>query len=268
MQATGTDQRPCLICRDTAAVEVYCNYGALTYVKCRQCDLVYVGRFATDAEMRAAYTGGWPRKFRRRLTAPFRKLKHHKHFDRSMDRARRIFEFAASHASRGDGRVRFLDIGCNKGFLLAAGIERNADVYGIELVREIMLPFCNTYPQLRERIYSEKLSSVAPRLESGSFDLITAIDVVEHFEDPVDDMRHVHRLLRAGGVAVIQTPDAGCEQAKRTGCAWGALKPLEHLHLFDRRNFTSFARALGFEGVHTHEPFEHADGNFVAALKK
>lgn len=105
-------------------------------------------------------------------------------------------------------------------------------------------------------------------MPGDSFDLITAIDVVEHFEDPVEDMRQVHRLLGAGGIAVIQTPDAGCAQARQTGCAWGALKPLEHLHLFNRHNFTTFALSLGFQTVHTHEPFEQADGNFVAVLKK
>lgn len=240
----------------------------LSYVRCGRCALVYVDRLANDDEMRTAYTGRWVRKLRRRLTAPFRRHTHHKHFNESMERARRIFEYAARHIDTVERRIRFLDIGCNKGFLLAAGIERGADVYGIELVPEIMRPFCNSYPGLREHIYSEKLSEVAPGLGNEFFDLITAIDVVEHFEDPVADMRHVHRMLRVGGVAVIQTPDAGCEQSVRTGYEWGALKPLEHLHLFNRQNFMTFAKGLGFQNIRIDEPFEHADGNFVAVLKK
>lgn len=260
--------RACVVCAGATEIAPYCTVDALAYVQCRQCGLVYVDRLATDEAMRGAYTGGVIRKLRRRLMAPFRKLHHHKHFEQSMERARRIYAFASSCVSGNGGNVRFLDIGCNRGYLLAAAIERGARVFGIELVREIMLPFLNTYPALRDRIYSEKLSQVAPRLQSGSFGLITAIDVVEHFENPAEDMRTIHRLLKDGGVAVLQTPDAGCEQAKVTGSAWGALKPLEHLHLFNRENFVMFARTIGFHTAETYEPFEHADGNFVAVLKK
>jgi len=260
--------RACVVCTGATEIAPYCTVDALAYVQCRQCGLVYVDRLATDEAMRGAYTGGAIRKLRRQLLAPFRKLRHHKHFAQSMERARGIYAFAGSHVGRSRGNIRFLDIGCNRGYLLAAAIEHGAQVYGIELVREITLPFRNTYPELRDRIYSDKLSQVAPRLESESFDLITAIDVVEHFEDPVEDMRTIHRLLKVGGVAVLQTPDAGCEQAKATGCAWGALKPLEHLHLFNRENFVAFAKTIGFHSAETCEPFEHADGNFVAVLKK
>jgi len=229
---------------------------------------VYVDHLADDRAMRGAYTGGMIRRMRRRLAAPFRKLRHHKHFTESMERARSIYAFAVSHVEQRGANVRFLDVGCNRGYLLAAAIERGADVYGIELVPEIMLPFLNTYPELGERIYSEKLSTVAPQLKSDSFDLVTAIDVVEHFENPAEDMRTIHRLLKVGGVAVLQTPDTGCEQAKTTGCTWGALKPLEHLHLFNRENFVVFAESVGFRAADTYDPFEHADGNFVAVLKK
>ena len=268
MAARSAAHRACVVCHDATAAEHFCTFGNLAYVRCRGCALVYVDRMASDAEMRSAYTGRWVRKLRRRLTARFRKLHNHRHYQESIERARKIFDFAMSHVTGDRTAIRFLDIGCNKGFLLSAGIARGADVHGIELVPEIMIPFGNTYPQLRAHVYSEKLSQVAPRLGADCFDLITAIDVVEHFEDPIADMAHIHRMLRAGGVAIIQTPDASCAQAQQERCAWGALKPLEHLHLFSRENFVTFAKARGFQVVEIGEPFEHADGNFVAVLRK
>jgi len=264
----SASHRRCVVCGNARAAESFCTFGSLAYVRCRDCDLVYVDRLASDEEMRSAYTGRWAKKLRRRLTAPFRKLHNHRNYEESMLRATKIFEFAAAQLGRERHGLRFLDIGCNKGFILSAGISRGADVYGIELVPEIMIPFGNTYPALRSHVYSEKLSEVAPRLGAEFFDVITAIDVVEHFEDPISDMTHIHRMLRPGGVFVLQTPDAGCVQAKELGCAWGALKPLEHLHLFDRKNFVTFAEARGFRVVEVGEPFEHADGNFVAVLTK
>jgi len=269
MSSDNRAYRPCLLCAGHSGVEHYCQFGAHEYVRCGGCGLVYVDKLPTPAEMMGAYTGGGFRSLRRRLMAPFRKLRHHTGYAQSMERARQIFAFA--HAALGqkhNAGLRFLDIGCNKGFLLCAALAHGADVYGIELVREIMIPFGNTYPRYRDHIYSEKLAAVADRIETGFFDLISAIDVVEHFEDPVSDMKHVHRMLKDGGVAVLQTPDAGCARAKQERCRWGALKPLEHLHLFDRANFVPFAGRVGFRDVRILDPFEEADGNFVAVLRK
>ena len=264
----GNAPRACVICGDAADVEFHCAFDAVGYVRCRRCGLVYTDTIPSEAAMNAAYTGGSIRKLRRRVLAPFRKLHQHRHFHRSMERARGIFNFALEQLTERRSDLRFLDIGCNRGYLLAAALEHGAQIQGIELVPEMVRPFCNSYPRLRDRIYSQKLSQIAPRLDDGSFDLITAIDVVEHFEDPAHDLNQVHRLLRPGGAFVIQTPDAACAEASREGCAWGALKPLEHLHLFSRANFATFAQAIGFHVVSVGEPFEHADGNFAAVLTR
>jgi 2-polyprenyl-3-methyl-5-hydroxy-6-metoxy-1,4-benzoquinol methylase len=40
-----------------------------------------------------------------------------------------------------------------------------------------------------------------------SFDLVTAIEVIEHVENPIGFLRNVRRLLAPGGVAVLTTPN-------------------------------------------------------------
>lgn len=44
------------------------------------------------------------------------------------------------------------------------------------------------------------------QLAAGSYDAITAMDVIEHVEDDAAMIRAFHRLLRPGGVAVLTAP--------------------------------------------------------------
>lgn len=259
--------RPCIICRNSQQVSHYCSFGKLEYVRCASCGLIYVDNLANNEEMNKAYTGGGLKSFRRNLFAPFRKMRSVKGYSHFLQRARGIFNFSKQYIEPGKDR-RYLDIGCNKGFLLNAGIEENFDVHGVELVTVLVKPFCNTFPEYSHQVYSDKFCAVAQRFNAGYFDLITAIDVVEHFEDPLADLKEVHRILKDNGAFIIQTPDIDCEQARTMGCNWGALKPLEHLHLFGGKNFIEFAKQAGFREVTIHDAFEEADGNFVAVLKK
>ena len=259
--------RPCIICNNKNKVAHYCSFGRLEYVRCGSCGLIYVDNFANNQEMYKAYTGGGLKSLRRALFAPFRKMRSIKGYQHFLQRARSIFNFARQYIKPGENK-KFLDIGCNKGFLLAAGIEEKYDVYGVELVTVLVRPFCNTYPQYRDQVYSDKFCDVAQRFTDDYFDLITAIDVVEHFEDPLADLKEVHRILKQDGAFVIQTPDVDCQQARTLACNWGALKPLEHLHLFGGKNFVEFAKQAGFSTITIHDAFEEADGNFVAVLKK
>jgi SAM-dependent methyltransferase len=258
--------RPCVIC-GTSTAQHYCSFDGLEYVQCPTCRLIYVDNFADNSKMYSAYTGGGLKSLRRKLFAPIRKMRSIKGYAHFLQRAREIFAFARQQTATQSGKT-YLDIGCNKGFLLAAGIEQGYDVYGVELVTELIKPFCNTYPQFRNQVYSDKFQDVAKRFDDRYFSIITAIDVVEHFEDPLADLKEVHRILKDDGVFIIQTPDIDCQQASTLGCNWGALKPLEHLHLFGRENFVTFGKAAGFSEVVVSDPFEEADGNFVAVLKK
>ncbi|MDH5182025.1 MAG: class I SAM-dependent methyltransferase [Gammaproteobacteria bacterium] len=259
--------RPCVLC-DATDSKHYCSFNSLEYVQCNRCKLIYVDNFADNDAMYKAYTGGGLKSLRRKLLAPIRKMRSIKGYTHFLQRARGIFAFAKGKVPPAGGQRTYLDIGCNKGFLLAAAIEDDCNVHGVELVTELIAPFCNTYPDFKEQVYSDKFQDVAKRFSDKYFDIITAIDVVEHFEDPLSDMREVHRILKDNGVFVIQTPDIDCQKAKTLGCNWGALKPLEHLHLFGRENFVAFGKKAGFKEVTVSDPFEEADGNFVAVLKK
>lgn len=261
-------KRDCVVCKSGAQVEEYCSVDGYDYLRCNQCGLVYIDRLEQTEKLYTAYSGGILKSLRRKLMAPFRKFSQVRHFDESMVRARKIFTFAASHAAAAEGQRKYLDIGCNKGFLLATGIEQGWDVYGEELVPELTVPFCNSYRQYCDHIHNGRFADVRPDFEDNMFDLITAVDVIEHFEDVLSDMEGIFEILKPGGAFVIQTPDVACEQAGRLKGEWGALKPLEHLHLFSAASLKTLVERIGFVDYQAFAAFEEADGNFVAVMRK
>lgn len=258
--------RDCVVCMSNSAAKFYCQIDGYDYLLCESCGLIYVDQLETTENIYHAYSGGGIKSIRRRLMAPFRKHHHDGGYNDSVIRAKKIFSFAAEQSSTVG---KYLDVGCNKCYLLAQGLEKGWDVYGCELVPELTAPFLNSYPQCKDHVHQGRFMDMRPQFSNETFELITAIDVIEHFEDVIADLSGIFEILKPGGAFVIQTPDVACEEAKALGGKWGALKPLEHLHLFDIDNLKVLAKRIGFSDVETiGEPFEHADGNFVAVLRK
>jgi len=259
--------RDCVVCDDGIHVEHYCEMDVYEYVRCKQCGLIYVDQLEKTENIYQAYSGGNLKSLRRRLMAPFRKHHHDRNYKSSVARAKAIFSFSADQVSSISGK--YLDIGCNKGYLLAQGLAVGWDVYGCELVPELTTPFLNSYNECQGNVHQGRFADLYSMFDKNSFDLVTAIDVIEHFEDVIMDLKNIYAILKPGAVLVIQTPDVDSPQAKQLVAEWGALKPLEHIHLFNYSNLEILAKHIGFSSVKgVEQAFEVSDGNFVAVLSK
>ncbi len=259
--------RSCVVCKTNEYANHYCQIDGYDYLHCKQCGLIYVDQLEKTENIYKAYSGGMLKSLRRRLMAPYRQFHHVRDFEYSVNRAAKIFNHAEQASNTRPGK--YLDIGCNKGFLLAQGIEKGWDVYGCELVPELTVPFGNTFKEHRDHIFQGRFVDIRPKFSNETFDLITAIDVIEHFEDVVADLTSIYEILKPNGVFVIQTPDILCAESIQTKGEWGALKPLEHLHLFSLENLRTLAARVGFSSVVGYdEAFEESCGNFCAVLRK
>ena len=54
----------------------------------------------------------------------------------------------------------------------------------------------------------------ASQIGAGQFDVVTAIEVIEHVESPIGFLRNIGRLLNPKGIAVISTPNVDCAPAR------------------------------------------------------
>ena len=99
-----------------------------------------------------------------------------------------------------DRRPRILDVGCGTGANLKT-LSEFGDAEGVDVSPDA-IEFC------RERGLTNVKLGAAEELpyESGTFDLVTALDVVEHLDDDVGGLREMRRVLRPGGHALIFVP--------------------------------------------------------------
>ncbi|MBV8879349.1 MAG: class I SAM-dependent methyltransferase [Planctomycetaceae bacterium] len=112
-------------------------------------------------------------------------------------RLERILDLVRAHLP-GSG-ARILDLGCGSG-RTARRFESFGSVVGSDL----------SWTPLRDdaRAGRRRLASRAERLpfRTGSFDLVTALDLVEHLEDDQPALREMLRVLRPGGVLIVTVP--------------------------------------------------------------
>ena len=124
----------------------------------------------------------------------------------------------------GTGKV--LDIGCHRGDLLAAlgpgyrsfGIEINGSAADIARARGV-------------EVIGRDFSDLGAH--EGSFDVITAIDVIEHVPDPLAMLGAIQRVLRPGGVAILSTGNASAWSWRMMGSRYWYCSIAEHIAFID-----------------------------------
>jgi SAM-dependent methyltransferase len=93
-----------------------------------------------------------------------------------------------------------LDAGCGTG-LAEDVLDPLGTVIGIDVAPEALCDRASTCP---ERLC---LASIDPApFRSGIFDLVVALDIIEHIEDDAAALREMHRLCRPGGRLLITVP--------------------------------------------------------------
>jgi SAM-dependent methyltransferase len=99
-----------------------------------------------------------------------------------------------------DRRARILDVGCGTGANLLM-LSKYGAAEGVD-ISEDALAFC------RERGLDHVKQGAGEELpyEDGTFDLVTAFDVVEHMDDDLAGLEEMFRVLRPGGHALLFVP--------------------------------------------------------------
>ena len=121
--------------------------------------------------------------------------------------------------------VRWLDFGCGNGGLVRYVNQRtSASAWGFEEgsiaaeARALGIPI---------------LSSDALATAGASFDVVTAIEVIEHTIDPLAELRTIRSLLRKGGLLFLTTGNA--EPFASRLLRWSYIVPEIHVSFFEPR---------------------------------
>jgi SAM-dependent methyltransferase len=96
-------------------------------------------------------------------------------------------------------KPRILDVGCGTGANLEM-LANFGEAEGVD-VSDDALEFCRAKGLNARKGLAEELP-----FEDESFDIVTALDVVEHLDDDIAGLREMHRVLKKGGKSLIFVP--------------------------------------------------------------
>jgi ubiquinone/menaquinone biosynthesis C-methylase UbiE len=160
--------------------------------------------------------------------------------DHYIDRASRshAVQELARHLKARDAVV--MDIGCSSGFLLQA-LQRqlpHLTLIGADCVQEPLEALAKSLP----RVPLLRFDLLECPLPDASLDAAVLLNVLEHIEDDKAALRQVYRLLKPGGIAVIEVP-AGPELFDVYD------KQLLHYRRYRMDGLTALVRSCGFEVI-------------------
>ena len=207
----------CPLCGEHESRFLLKKEGA-TYFKCRHCKLVYTNpapspnglKGVADEWAAKHHAGGHRTKWEGNLD--LREITYGTHMFR-INQYRQL--------------NRLLDVGCSTGEFLDHAKMQEWEVTGCELAE-------HTARIARERVGCEiKVAAFEDAgFEKAYFDVVTMWDVIEHLLDPAAALKEVWRVLRPGGVLVLNTPNYNSLSRLLLGKKWEALSPPRHLFVF------------------------------------
>jgi SAM-dependent methyltransferase len=111
-----------------------------------------------------------------------------------------LLERDGRHVPRGGRAPRLLDAGCGPGWALAAFRARGFDARGLELS-------ALAAEAARRRGLEVEVWDIESRPPSGAYEVVTALEVLEHLAEPLPALLRLKAALAPGGRLVVSLPN-------------------------------------------------------------
>lgn len=204
-------------------------------VKCRRCGLVYCNPRPDNDELQQYYSEAYFSDG---------------HYEGDTER-QRMYEIEIEEIIRNIAPSgKFLDVGCAVGKFLATlpdlfekmGVEFSEDAsrigrekYGLNILTG----------QIRNTVLPEKY-----------FDIVQMRGVLEHSQDPTDDLEKIRKVLKDDGLLRIsQLPNIDSICGKLFKTRFNQVKPREHLYYFSPATIRATLKKRGFKVVKIMYPY-------------
>lgn len=240
-----TTKPKCIICKQERS-SFFKNFGKWRLFKCENDGLIFVHPKPTRKELWAFYNSGeyFHSKIRKFGYSDYLREKKVLNLNnKNILQKIKYFLFKLNPTPESDNPYRLLDIGAAYGFFLEIARAENFEIYGNDISEEAV-------SHARARGLNMSLGSTKDQnYLPDFFDVVTILGVIEHFEDPKEEMAEAVRVLKPGGLMVILASDMSQFMGH------GAIKPPEHLYYFSRKNFSQFLSLYNFKIIRTYKFF-------------
>lgn len=218
----------CLICESDKLNKIYGYYKKHKLVRCGNCSFVFIESVPTEKELTEYYETNYNYDSEERYYSPLTKKSYHKKLD----------EFESYRQNN-----NILDIGCGRGWFLREAKKREWNVYGTEYSE-------NAIAKRRKEGLDVKQGKLSPYMfEEGFFDVVTSFEVMEHINNPREEMFAIHHLLRPGGLFYFTTPNFNSILRYYLKDELDIINYPEHLSYYTKKSFEYLASETGFKPV-------------------
>jgi 2-polyprenyl-3-methyl-5-hydroxy-6-metoxy-1,4-benzoquinol methylase len=238
-----TDVPSCDVCRTTASDLLWTTTwpehgypGTFAMRRCRECGLLFNSPRLDDTELARLYGSNY--YFFARPDA--------REFARIVPMYLRTVALVSDEIKD----KRSLDIGCGRGYLPALLRRLGWDAKGVEISPEAADHARVTFGL---DVFTGTIEQYADSASRQEFELVTAIDVIEHVPAPRDFVAAIAKVTRRGGWVIIDTPNAAAANIATRGTQWPGFNPF-HIFLFTIENLT---RLLVDHGLMVERAFSY-----------
>jgi len=201
--------------------------GTQQIVRCRRCGLMFVNPRIKSERVVNAYQDSEDELYVSQAEARI------KTFQNSL----RLVERYAPQ------RGKILDVGAAAGFFLKTAKDAGWETYGVEPSRWLA-QWGNERYQVNIRPGVLRSAKFKP----GFFEAVTMWDVLEHVPDPLSELLETNRILKNGGLLVINYPNIGSKMARLAGSRWWFLLSV-HLFYFTQDTLRRYLERAGFKVI-------------------
>jgi 2-polyprenyl-3-methyl-5-hydroxy-6-metoxy-1,4-benzoquinol methylase len=138
---------------------------------------------------------------------------------------------------------RLLDVGCGSGFFLRSLDQTLWDRFGVETGEAAAREATRALGS--GRVFAGTLIESA--CEDEAFDVVTLWSALEHMNEPRANLIEARRILKPGGVLIVQVPNAASYQARLFEGDWFALDAPRHRYHFTPQTLERLLSQTGFK---------------------
>ena len=211
----------CLIC-GSYKLKPLKAYASAHLCKCNRCSFVFSQAIPTPEELEKHYEGYGRNDYLSPIT-----IKRYEELLEAMEPFRKT--------------NKLLDVGCGIGYFLEVAKRKGWEVYGTEYTDEAVA-ICS-----EKGIHMKKGKLAHSNYPAQSFDIITSFEVIEHINNPNEEIHHFNKLLRSGGLVYVTTPNFNSLLRYRLKATYNVITYPEHLSYYTPKTLKRLFRQHGFK---------------------
>lgn len=214
------NHKKCLICFSENLILLE-KYKSAHLCKCNSCEFIFSKKIPTEIELKDFYDGYGRADYLSPITI--------KRYNELLDKFEKF---------RKTGKI--IDVGCGIGYFLETAKSRGWQVYGTEYTDEA-IQICKN-----KGIKTNKGKLNSENYIPESFDIITSFEVLEHINNPLEEIDNFSKILRSGGLVYLTTPNFNSFLRYKLKEKYDVITYPEHLSYYTHKTLNNLFKTANF----------------------